>query len=68
MRSILRRVRLAIPLACFTWIAMLAVSASFAQSPAPLIQNVINRTTVSLDGVWHYIVDPHEEARRGVTI
>jgi beta-glucuronidase len=51
------------------WITMLAVSASFAQSPAPpapLIQNVINRTTISLDGDWHYIVDPHEEgtARR----
>src|SRR5215472_4910189 len=30
------------------------------QSPAPLIQNVVHRQTVSLNGDWHYIADPHD--------
>src|SRR5215471_2328074 len=32
----------------------------FAQTPAPLIQNVVHRQTISLNGDWHYIVDPHD--------
>ena len=32
----------------------------FAQAPAPLIQNTMHRDVVSLDGDWHYIVDPHD--------
>lgn len=32
----------------------------FAQAPAPLIQNTMHRYAVSLDGDWHYIVDPHD--------
>lgn len=27
---------------------------------APLIQNVFHRHTISLNGDWHYIVDPHD--------
>jgi len=51
--------------ACFAY-ALVSASISFAQSPSPLIQNVSARRTLSLDGDWHYIVDPHEEgtARR----
>ena len=51
--------------ACFVC-ALVSASISFAQSPSPLIQNVSTRRTLSLDGDWHYIVDPHEEgtARR----
>src|SRR5215471_5638329 len=30
------------------------------QSPAPLIQNVVHRRTVPLNGDWHYIADPHD--------
>jgi beta-glucuronidase len=33
---------------------------SLAQSPAPLVQNVFHRNTISLNGDWHYIVDSHE--------
>ena len=51
--------------ACFAY-ALVSASISLAQSPSPLIQNVSGRRTLSLDGDWHYIVDPHEEgtARR----
>src|SRR5438876_7967114 len=64
MQSV-KPVRLAKMLSCFAWISMLALS-SFAQSPSSLIQNVTNRKTISLNGDWHYIADPHEEgtARR----
>ncbi len=65
MQSV-KPVRPAKMLFCFAWISIVAVSASFAQSPSPLIQNVTNRKTISLNGDWHYIADPHEEgtARR----
>jgi len=33
---------------------------AFAQLPAPLITNVEHRTTVSLNGPWHAIVDPYD--------
>ena len=51
--------------ACFAY-ALVSASISFAQSPSQLIQNVSGRRTLSLNGDWHYIVDPHEEgtARR----
>ncbi len=41
---------------------MLSVWAAcaFAQQPAPLITNVEHRTTVSLNGPWHAIVDPYD--------
>ena len=29
-------------------------------SQTPLIQNVYNRSTTSLNGDWHYIIDPYE--------
>src|SRR5438105_13263357 len=53
-------------LAGIVWISLLAAAGSFAQSPSSLIQNVTNRKTISLNGDWHYIADPHEEgtARR----
>jgi beta-glucuronidase len=46
--------------------AFICGSSLFAQSPAPLIQNIPSRKTISLNGDWHFIVDPHEEgtARR----
>ena len=31
-----------------------------AQQPAPLITNVAHRTTISLNGPWHTIVDPYD--------
>ncbi len=31
-----------------------------AASPSPLINNISNRTTISLDGQWQAIVDPYE--------
>ncbi|HJZ80794.1 MAG TPA: glycoside hydrolase family 2 TIM barrel-domain containing protein [Pyrinomonadaceae bacterium] len=51
---------------CLLCAAFISVSTSFAQTPAPLIQNAANRKTISLNGDWHFIVDPHEEgtARR----
>src|SRR5262245_4051306 len=51
---------------CLLYAAFISVSSSFAQTPAPLIQNVANRKTISLNGDWHFIADPHEEgtARR----
>src|SRR5438477_4314330 len=61
MQSV-KPVRLAKMLSCFAWISMLALS-SFAQSPSSLIQNVVNRKTISLNGDWHYIADPHEEGK-----
>lgn len=53
--------RLAKMLYCFAAIMMLAPSFAFSQSPSALIQNVVNRKTISLNGDWHYIIDPHEE-------
>ena len=34
-------------------------------APSTLISNVPNRTTLSLDGVWHAIVDPYETGLNG---
>ena len=31
-----------------------------AQTPAPLITNIPHRTTISLDGAWHFIADPYD--------
>jgi len=66
MRSTKITTRLACGAACFAYAAFVSASISFAQSPSPLIQNVSGRRTLSLDGDWHYLVDPHEEgtARR----
>jgi beta-glucuronidase len=33
---------------------------SAAAGPSPSINNIPNRTTISLNGSWHYIVDPYE--------
>ncbi len=35
-------------------------SASAEPQPAPLIANIENRKTISLNGTWHYIVDPYD--------
>ncbi len=35
-------------------------TASAEPQPAPLIANVENRKTISLNGTWHYIVDPYD--------
>jgi beta-glucuronidase len=37
-----------------------ATVCAFAQQPAPLITNVEHRTTISLNGPWHAIVDPYD--------
>ena len=45
----------------FCWISLLLVSWAAAQTASPvLIGNIPGRTTVSLDGAWHAIVDPFE--------
>lgn len=56
-----RLLRLSKMVSCCAAVVMLAASFAFSQSPSALIQNVINRKTISLNGDWHYIVDPHEE-------
>lgn len=45
----------ALSLVLFIWVA----SHLFAQS-IPLVSNIYNRQSISLDGKWHYIVDPLE--------
>src|SRR5436190_7628647 len=51
---------------CLIGISFLFVPSLLAQSASPLIENVASRKTTSLNGDWHFIVDPHEEgsARR----
>lgn len=45
----------------FCWIPLLLASwAGAAVTPSNLIANIPGRTTVSLDGAWHAIVDPFE--------
>src|SRR5512138_3815713 len=60
------KLRLSWMLTCFLWVAFMSTSSSFSQNASPLVQGVTNRKTVSLNGDWHYIVDPHDEgnARR----
>ena len=47
-----------------TFIVCFLLSPNFtpAQVPAPLIQNVLRRNVVSLNGDWHYIADPHDSS------
>jgi len=48
----------------FCWIPLLLVScATAAITPTNLIENIPGRTTVSLDGAWHVIVDPFENGK-----
>jgi beta-glucuronidase len=48
----------------FCWIPLLLVSwATAATTPSNLITNIPGRTTVSLDGAWHAIVDPFENGK-----
>ena len=35
-----------------------------AQQPAPLLQNIYHRQKSSLNGLWHYIIDPYETGYR----
>jgi beta-glucuronidase len=47
--------------ALFFLVWMLPISAVVAaQSPAPLIQNSLGRSGVSLNGDWHFVVDPDD--------
>src|SRR4029077_8255868 len=40
---------------------VILTSAGYAAAgPSTLINNIPNRTTISLNGSWHYIVDPYE--------
>jgi beta-glucuronidase len=50
-------------LAVCTVFTLFPLAISFAQAPSPLVQNVSGRRTISLNGDWHYIVDPHEEGK-----
>ncbi len=49
---------------CFSLLFLVSVfafgSASAEPQPAPLIANIENRRTISLNGTWHYIVDPYD--------
>ena len=48
----------------FCWIPLLLASwAAAAITPSSLIANIPGRTTVSLDGAWHVIVDPFENGK-----
>jgi len=48
----------------FCWIRLLLASwAAAATAPSNLIANIPGRTTVSLDGAWHVIVDPFENGK-----
>jgi len=48
----------------FCWIPILLASwATAAITPSNLIANIPGRTTVSLDGAWHVIVDPFENGK-----
>ncbi|HVZ19047.1 MAG TPA: glycoside hydrolase family 2 TIM barrel-domain containing protein [Terriglobales bacterium] len=39
---------------------LLFSSLALAQKPAPLITDIPYRTTVSLDGQWHFVADPYD--------
>jgi beta-glucuronidase len=42
-------------------VSMCALGTALAEpQPAPLIANIENRKTISLNGTWHYIVDPYD--------
>jgi beta-glucuronidase len=43
------------------FVALIVFSISaLAQDPAPLITNIPHRTTISLNGTWHFIADPYD--------
>src|SRR5258705_10041469 len=44
----------------FAFMLSVLAASAFAQQPAPLITSVEHRTTVSLNGPWHAIVDPYD--------
>jgi beta-glucuronidase len=48
-------------------VALLLVACAYAEpaAPSPLIANIPGRTTVSLNGAWHAIVDPFENGKSG---
>ncbi|HET9697799.1 MAG TPA: beta-glucuronidase, partial [Terriglobales bacterium] len=48
-----------------TWVTLLllltsCLSAQLAPKPSPLIANVNGRKTISLNGVWHFVVDQYD--------
>jgi len=46
------------------WITLLLAGTAFgAVNPGNLIENIPGRTTISLNGAWHAIVDPFENGR-----
>jgi beta-glucuronidase len=44
---------------CFLFL-LITTGYCYAADPSPLINNVPKRTTISLNGSWHFIVDPYE--------
>jgi beta-glucuronidase len=48
------------------FLALSSSSAGYAAAnPSPLINNISNRTTISLDGAWQAIIDPYETGLNG---
>ncbi len=47
------------------FLVIVASAAYGAAGPSTLINNIPNRTTLSLNGSWHYIVDPYETGLNG---
>ncbi len=49
-----------------TFVSFLCLAASvFAQSPSALITNIEHRTTISLNGEWHALVDMYDSGYNG---
>jgi beta-glucuronidase len=44
---------------CFLFL-LITTGYCYVADPSPLINNVPKRTTISLNGSWHFIVDPYE--------
>ena len=55
----MRRLPLLLSLVFIVSICALGTALAEPQ-PAPLIANIENRKTISLNGTWHYIVDPYD--------
>lgn len=46
------------------WLPLLCLGMFCHAQGDPLIQNTFSRTTQSLDGAWHYLIDPYETGYR----
>ncbi len=48
----------------FLFLALAPLLSLPGQTPAPLIQNAYHREATSLNGQWHYLIDPYETGYR----